>query len=562
VTELTELLHCPIDSIASPIPVEMVRLCDARHRYVHLHATDGDVVHANIHTQLLVLLLALFAAGCSDNDKKDADNDGEGESPARGTLLQNPPELVATVSASDLLGDLSTPINLVLLEQAGSPVCDIAVHRINYATVGGAGEYTTANGTLMVPAGSDARCHGARPIILYAHGTSAERSFNIANLADEENAEGLFLAAFFAAHGYIVVAPDYTGYGSSTLPYHPYLNADAQAADMIDALAAARSALPATSAPDTTDSGSLYVTGYSQGGYVAMATQRAMQAAGMTVTASAPMSGPYALSAFADAVFFGRVNGGAQVFTTFLITGYQRAYGDIYASASDVFEPQYADSIESVLPSSKPRSQLYADGDLPESALFDPVPPDPVFTDITPATTPVELAAVFARGFATDHLIRNSYRLSYLLDAQANPDGAWPQATTGEPPVSPGLPLRQALKRNDLRNWTPSSPTLLCGGKADPTVFWLNTEAMQVYWTTHVPTGPVTVLDVDSAGTGVDDPYGPVKERFATARDLVAAAAVAGGATDGGAEAVTEVYHAGLVAPFCMEAVRAFFAAN
>ena len=37
-----------------------------------------------------------------------------------------------------------------------------------------------------------------------------------------------------------------------------------------------------------------------------MATHRAMQAAGMTVTASAPMSGPYALSAFVDAVFRGR----------------------------------------------------------------------------------------------------------------------------------------------------------------------------------------------------------------------------------------------------------------
>jgi hypothetical protein len=509
-----------------------------------------------------VLLLALFAAACSDNDRKDADDGGDDEGPARGTLLQNPPELVATVSAEDLLGDLSTPINLVLLEQAGSPVCDIAVHRINYTTVGGASEDTTATGALMVPAGSDATCHGARPIILYAHGTSAERSYDIANLSNQENAEGLFLAAFFAAHGYIVVAPEYTGYNTSTLPYHPYLNADAQASDMIDALTAARSALPTRSAPDTSDNGKLYVTGYSQGGYVAMATHRAMQAAGMTVTASAPMSGPYALSAFADAVFFGRVNGGAQVFTTFLITGYQSAYGDIYASPADVFEPQYADGIESVLPSTKPRNQLYADGDLPQSALFDLVPPDPAFADITPATTPPELAAVFARGFATDHLIRNSYRLSYLLDAQANPDGAWPQATTGEPPPNPGLPLRQALKRNDLRNWTPSSPTLLCGGNADPTVFWLNTEAMRAYWTSHVPTGSVTVLDVASAPSGVDDPYAPVKERFSIARDLVAAAAVAGGATDGGAEAVTEIYHAGLVAPFCMEAVKAFFAAN
>jgi hypothetical protein len=54
----------------------------------------------------------------------------------------------------------------------------------------------------------------------------------------------------FAAEGYIVVAPNYVGYDTSTLGYHPYLNADQQSKDMIDALTAARSALPTADAPD------------------------------------------------------------------------------------------------------------------------------------------------------------------------------------------------------------------------------------------------------------------------------------------------------------------------
>ena len=49
-----------------------------------------------------------------------------------------------------------------------------------------------------------------------------------------------------------------------------------------------------------------------------MATHRAMQAAGMPVTASAPMSGPYALSAFGDAIYYGNVNLGATLFTPML----------------------------------------------------------------------------------------------------------------------------------------------------------------------------------------------------------------------------------------------------
>jgi dienelactone hydrolase len=48
---------------------------------------------------------------------------------------------------------------------------------------------------------------------------------------------------------------------------------------MIDALRAARSSFAAIGARD---SGKLMVTGYSQGGYVALATQRAMQEAATT----------------------------------------------------------------------------------------------------------------------------------------------------------------------------------------------------------------------------------------------------------------------------------------
>ena len=43
---------------------------------------------------------------------------------------------------------------------------------------------------------------------------------------------------------------------------------------------------------------------------------------------------------------------------------------------------------------------------------------------------------------------------------------------------------------------------------------------------------------------------------------MMRAAAVAQGATDGGDEAVLDVYHGGLVAPFCMEAARDFFERN
>lgn len=531
-----------------------------------LHTNDRQRFAARGLRRLLVIAGAvLAAAACSNSNDAGTggagNGGGGGASFERGVLVQNPPALVAKISAGDLLADSGDPLQQALLLQAGSPVCDVVIHRIEYTSVGGANEQTRSTGALMVPSGTATGCSGSRPIVLYARGTRTDRNSDISNLqSSDENAEGFFLAAFFAAQGYVVVAPNYAGYDGSTLPYHPYLNGEQQAKDMIDALKAARTALPTSDAPDTRDAGTLFIAGYSQGGYVALATQKALEANGTHVDAVVPMSGPYALTAFADAVFSGRVNGGAPIFTTMLLTAYQRSFGGIYGSVNDVYADEYADGIETLLPSTRIRSQIYADGDLPSNALFNSEPPDPAYAGITPATEPADLARVFERGFDADHyLIRNSFRLAYLQDMQANPDGAWPTVTTGAPPVNPALPFRKALQQNDLRSFSPKTPTLLCGGHEDPVVFWLNTEALQTFWqNTAPPSTPFTVLDVDAA-TSINDPYEDVKRRFAVAKDIVRATALAQGADDGGDEAVLEVYHGGLVAPFCMEAARDFF---
>jgi hypothetical protein len=116
------------------------------------------------------------------------------------------------------------------------------------------------------------------------------------------------------------------------------------------------------------------------------------------------------------------------------------------------------------------------------------------------------------------------------------------------------------LNLNDLRNWVPTAPVLLCGGDVDPLVFWLNTALMQGYWAAHAPaSASISELDLESAASP-NDPYANLKQGFEAAKALVAAQAVAQGATDGGAFAVAAAYHATLVAPFCFTAVRAFLA--
>ena len=99
---------------------------------------------------------------------------------------------------------------------------------------------------------------------------------------------------------------------------------------------------------------------------------------------------------------------------------------------------------------------------------------------------------------------------------------------------------------------------LLCAGDEDPTVLYINTQLMLGYWATHVPTAPVSVLDVDSAPTS-GDPYRDLKSAFVAAKALVASTAVNAGASDGGASAVLAAYHTELVPPFCVDAVKSFF---
>ncbi len=512
---------------------------------------------ALIRVFFLIVSMTALAACDSGNDRKDSDSGGNG-GPQRGTLTQSPPSRVASLSAADIAAALGgSAESQLILEISGAPKCRVDVYQIQYNTIGPANEPITASGALMVPAGIDEACTGNRPVVLYAHGTSTDKAYNIANVQNKDNLEGILMALVFVSQGYIVVAPNYAGYDTSSLSYHPYLNAEQSANDMTDALSAARSALPTADAPTTRASDKLFITGYSEGGHAAMATHRALQNAGRSVTASAPMSGPYALSAFGDAVFYGQVNGRAPLLLTFIATGYQRAYGNIYAQPTDFFESQFAPGIDTLLPTTLSRSELYAQGKLPRDALFDATPPDPAYAQYTPATQPEALARVFALGFGSPHLITNSYRLAYLQDAQAHPDGAFPNTTDVAPPANPQNGLRQAFKRNDLRDWTPTAPVLLCGGTDDPTVFFMNTQIMQAYWAPSA--APVTVLDVDASPVA-DDPYKSIKDQFDIAKQLVAAAGVVEGQDP--EETVLEAYHSTLVPPFCLAAVRRFFDAR
>ena len=535
----------------------------------------GKLMNSIATTLFAVTLVALAFTleACGDNNSKTGT---ASTSTVHGTLIDSPPFRIASLTAADFAAELGTSQSgMQLLEIAGTPMCGVDFYYIQYYTVGGAGETTNASGALMVPTGG-AGCSGARPVVLYAHGTTTAKNYNIANIADSTNPaydESALIAAMYAAQGFIVVAPNYAGYDVSSLPYHPYLNGAQQSGDMMDALSAARTALPTTYASSTSDNGQLLVTGYSQGGYVALATVHALQVAGQTVTAAAPGSGPYALEAFGDAIFYGNVDIGSVVFAPLLTTSYQKAYGNIYESTSDVYTATYATGIDTLLPSDQSLDSIFASGLLPETALFDSVNfataasstayleglgvPAPEAAELGPAMA-IPANPLFASGFGSPFLINDAYRVSYVLDAAANPDGALAGSpTAGLAAAPPTQTFRNALYVNDLRNgsWAPMEPLLMCGGVQDPTVFFNNAQIMQQFWGNFpLPAGLITVFSVDPspATTSTD----PLQAGFLQAEAAINTAAGGGLA---GEEAVIQSYHGTLVPPFCAAAARGFF---
>lgn len=467
--------------------------------------------------------------------------------PVRGSLVGNPSVVpIATGAAS--VNTIEPQQFKQLLESAqngastitSTPVCGVSSYTVRYNTLGSAGESTEASTAIMLPSGSDPACSGPRPVLLYAHGTSPLKSYDMSKL---EGTEARLIAAIFAAQGYIVVAPNYAGYAGSSLGYHAYLDAEQQSADMVDGLRAARNAFSLIKA---NPSARLYVTGYSQGGFVAMATQRAMQtrhAAEFNVAASAGLSGPYALLKFGDAIFGGTPTLGSTAFLPMLVNAAQRANAGIYANASEMYELAYAAGIDNLLPGTVGLGDLARQGKLPASALF--------------ALNSLPQTAEGKEYFGDGNLVRTNYRDGYTADLQLRPCGAGnadPLACT------PQHPLRQWLKKNDLRSFVPAVPVLLCGGDADPLVPYYNTNALADYIRAQNKGGTLHVVNVDSTPSLFGDDYAQPKLGFLAAKTAVRANAAANGGS--GSEAVRDAYHAGLVAPFCLRAARDFFGAR
>lgn len=325
----------------------------------------------------------------------------------------------------------------------GAPRCDVRLVDLTYATRGVHGEPATASAMLLLPEGKN--CEGPYPLLGWARGTDTQRN--------SEQAQSLLksgdsaLLAFFAAQGYAVVATDYLGLGRSDYPFHPYLHADSEASAIIDALRAARRLGSDLHAPL---SGKVMLAGYSQGGHAAMAAQRAIErdnSAEFNLVASAPMSGPYSLSQTFLGSWTGTTAAGTNTLAPYLLAytlaGMQGVYGNIYGDPQQVFRQPWAAQLKNGFPGPQNIFEMLGTQTLPPAQELDQL-----------------RAPAFTQAFVDD----------------------------------PKMPFRQALARNDLLDWTPRTPTLLCGSTRDGVVAFANSQAAEMAFASRG--APVKLIDV------------------------------------------------------------------
>ena len=160
----------------------------------------------------------------------------------------------------------------------------VDLFRVEYTSIDIKGQPVLVSGLMMVP--DD--CSDDQPVIVLQHGTIVEDMMAPSVTAREGLAE--------AALGFLVLVPDYLGFGSSKDYLHPYVIAQPYQQNGIDMIRAGKRLMK----QEDVEPGALFVQGYSEGGYAAMALQKAITKLGdedIKLTAASYGAGPYDLLA-------------------------------------------------------------------------------------------------------------------------------------------------------------------------------------------------------------------------------------------------------------------------
>ena len=296
------------------------------------------IIIKNLYKQLIIFCVVIFFQFCTTDKNIDPVSPTQHE---RGEIAQS--NSLGTMTPGDIDQILSNA-NMTIPFTLSYSVETIS---LKYYTVDGSGKQTIVSGAILVPQGTD-----NLPLVSIQHGTETKREL-VASVSPINSTEGI-VGLIMASMGYLVVVPDYPGFGTSNV-MHPYTHAASLIPSIIDIMRAGKSF--STQNQIALD-GRIFLTGYSEGGYATLVTQRAIEAEysqEFNLTAVAPMAGPYDLYGMMQTLFqSGQYNHTAYI--AYILTAYNNIYG--WNRTSDFFNPPYSSIVQSLFNGSKTYAEI------------------------------------------------------------------------------------------------------------------------------------------------------------------------------------------------------------
>jgi predicted esterase len=240
----------------------------------------------------------MLLSACGDYGNTGADTVALGSSELIGA------EVIEDVNTSVMLQVVQANINPSATNAFGYKAV-----KISYKTKGQNDEDVNASGLLVIPTASDEyKSYLASmgksfsvSMICDNHGTIFTNAEAPSNVEVKNGLPDYALGVSMTGYaGFAAIFPDYIGYGDSNDVAHPYLlkKASAQASeDMI------KVSIRYMEEEGVALNYQLFISGYSQGGYTAMALAQKVEEAlakNVNVMGVAPMAGPYDLEAMGD----------------------------------------------------------------------------------------------------------------------------------------------------------------------------------------------------------------------------------------------------------------------
>jgi len=224
---------------------------------------------------------------------------------------------VEKVKGGKLIADVPANIikaNLIKngLADENSTIFGFKAYKIPYTTTDEENNTIQASGVMIVPTAYNVSDIDKQKLtimkniglamVVNCHGTIFS-NLEAPSVAIENSAAPDSVGTIFTSvSGFVTLQPDYIGFGDSNNHYHPYLLEKSSANSVVDFVKAAIKFAQDNNIP-VIASKDLYLTGYSQGGYVALAAQEKLEQDGsFNLKLSIPMDGPYLLDPIANSV--------------------------------------------------------------------------------------------------------------------------------------------------------------------------------------------------------------------------------------------------------------------